>query len=317
MPRRPGKPITIDRAIERYGIWIRGNYSNGSVPSMTSALRRFAKQLGECLVTEISSGDLAGWKAHRLEDGAAGATIAREVSVVRGLFEWMVDEGLIDWNPATKLKRPEKTPRRKRQWLEREELAELLEAADGLKERVPLALMSTVGLRRAEVGAVRWVEWDEADLLVPGKGGTYRPAAVPPGTRRMLAQWKLELEDAIGRPLKPEDYIVPAAMRIPDAADPAKTLGYKYDVTRGCSARSVSGLLDRISARLGRKVTPHDLRRTYNGLLRKMAGLDLGDRQKLMRHSSPSTTVQHYDEPQDTVSELLPEKDVFDFEDET
>lgn len=314
MPRRPGKPIAISRATERYAIWISGNYSNGSIPSMTSALRRFGKRFGDRLVTEITSGDLAEWKARRADEGAAGATIAREVSVIRAFFEWMVDEGLIDRNPATKLKRPEKTPRRKRQWLERDELGELLGLADGLKERVPLALMGTVGLRRAEVGAVRWGDWDEADLLVPGKGGTYRPAAVPPGTRRMLAQWKLELEEAIGRPLKPEEFIVPAATRIPNASNPSQTAGFRFDPSRGIPARSISGLLDRISARLGWKVTPHDLRRTYNGLLRKVANLDLGDRQKLMRHSSPSTTVLHYDQPQDTVSELLPEEDVFDFE---
>jgi integrase len=226
----------------------------------------------------------------------------------------MVDEGLIDRNPATKLKRPEKTPRRRRQWLERDELGEALAAADGLKERVPLALMGTVGLRRAEVGAVRWVDWDEADLLVPGKGGTYRPAAVPPGTRRMLAEWRRELEDAIGRPLQPEEFIVPSAVRIPNAANPTETAGFYFNPSKGVSARSVSGLLYRVSARLGRNITPHDLRRTYNGLLRKVANLDLGDRQKLMRHSSPSTTVLHYDQPQDTVSELLPQEDVFDFD---
>lgn len=314
VPRRPGKPITIDRAVERYTVWLKGNFSPGSVPSMVSALRRFGEHFGSRLVTEMGSGDLAEWKCTRAGAGAAGATIAREVSVIRGFFEWMVDEGLIDLNPATKLKRPERTPQRKRRWLERDELAEVLDAAEGLKERVPLALMGTVGLRRAEVGAVRWGEWDDADLLVPGKGGTYRPAAVPPGTRRLLELWKDELEESLGRPVKPEEFIVPAAVRIPHAANPTKTAGFHFDPSRGVSARSVSGLLDRISTRLGRKVTPHDLRRTYNGLLRKVANLDLGDRQKLMRHSSPSTTVLHYDQPQDTVSELLPADDVFDFE---
>lgn len=313
MPLRPGKPITVARATERYATWIRGNYAMGSLPSMLSVLRRFGELFDGTLVTEVTSGRLAEWKAGRMRDGAAGATIAREVSVIRAFFEWLLDEGLIDRNPAGKLKRPERTPRRKRQWLDKDELAEVLNAAHGLKERVPLALMGTVGLRRAEVGAVRWGDLDGADLMVPGKGGTYRPAAVPPSTRQLLAEWRRELEEAIGRDMKALDHIVPAAVRILDPTNPTDTKGYYYDPASGISARGVSLLLGRISARIGWTITPHDLRRTYNGLLRKVAKLDLGDRQKLMRHSSPSTTVSHYDEPQDTVSELLPKDDPFDF----
>jgi integrase len=313
MPLRPGKPITVAKATERYATWIRGNYAKGSLPSMLSVLRRFGDLFDGGLVTEITSGRLAEWKADRMRDGAAGATIAREVSVIRGFFEWLLDEGLIDRNPAGKLKRPERTPRRKRQWLDKDELAEVLNAAHGLKERLPLALMGTIGLRRAEVGAVRWGDLDGADLMVPGKGGTYRPGAVPPSTRHLLAKWRRELEAAIGRDMKALDHIVPAAVRIPDPRKPTETKGYYYEPAKGISARGVSLLLGRISGRIGRTITPHDLRRTYNGLLRKVAKLDLGDRQKLMRHSSPSTTVSHYDEPQDTVSELLPKDDPFDF----
>ena len=313
MPQRRGKPITVARATERHGVWVRGNYAPGSIPSMLSVLRSYAGYDGDRLVTEITSSDLAEWKSSRQRAGAAGATIAREVSVIRGFFEWLVDEGLVDRNPAAKLKRPEKTPRRKRQWLEKEELGQVLSAAEGLKERVPLALMGTVGLRRAEVGALRWGDLDGADLMVPGKGGTYRPAAVPPSTRQMLAEWRLGLEDEIGRPATATDHIVPAAVRIPSAANPVETSGYRFDPARGISARAVSLLVDRVSGRIGHKITPRDLRRTYNGLLRKVARLDLGDRQKLMRHASPATTVAHYDEPQDTVSDLLPAEDVFGF----
>lgn len=312
MPEKRGRPITVGRAVERYSIWIKGNYSPGSLPSMLSTLKRYAAQHGDRHVTEITSNDLAAWKTGRMKSGAAGATIAREVSVIRGFYEWLTDERLIDRNPALKLKRPERTPRRKRQWLDRDELGQILAAADGLKERVPLALMGTVGLRRAEVGAVRWGDLDGADLMVPGKGSTYKPAGVPPSTQRLLAQWRLEVEDAIGRALGPEDHIVPSASRQLDPANPSVTAGFALNPERGASPRAVSALLDRISSRIGRKVTPHDLRRTYNGLLRKVAQLDLGDRQKLMRHSSPATTVAHYDEPQDTVSELLPANDVFD-----
>lgn len=312
MPEKRGRPISVGRAIERYSIWTKGNYSPGSLPSMLSALRRYGRLHGQRLVTEITSNDLAEWKSSRMSDGAAGATIAREVSIVRGFYEWLTDERLIDRNPALKLKRPERTPRRKRQWLDRDELSEILGAADGLKERVPLALMGTVGLRRAEVGAVRWGDLDGADLMVPGKGSTYKPAGVPPSTQRLLAEWRLELEDAIERSLGAEDHIVPSATRQLDPANPSTTAGFLFSPESGASPRAVSALLDRVSARIGRRVTPHDLRRTYNGLLRKVAQLDLGDRQKLMRHSSPATKVSHYDEPQDTVSELLPANDVFD-----
>lgn len=92
---------------------------------MLSTLRRFGELFDGALVTQLTSGGLAEWKADRMRAGAAGATIAREVSIIRGFFEWLLDEGLIDRNPASKLKRPERTPRRKRQWLDREELAEV------------------------------------------------------------------------------------------------------------------------------------------------------------------------------------------------
>lgn len=108
--------------------------------------------------------------------------------------------------------------------------------------------MGTVGLRRAEVGAVRWGDLDGADLMVPGKGGTYRPAAVPPSTRQLLAEWKRELEEAIGRDMKALDHIVPTAVRIPNPRKPTETKGYCYEPARGISARSVSLLLGGLAA---------------------------------------------------------------------
>lgn len=74
-------------ALENLKLWIRGDYSPGSHPSMLSVLRSYGAYHGVRLVTEITSNDLAGWKTSRMRSRAAGATIAREVSVLRELFE--------------------------------------------------------------------------------------------------------------------------------------------------------------------------------------------------------------------------------------
>lgn len=128
-----------------------------------------------------------------------------------------------------------------------------------------LAFMLTTGLRRAEVAALTWydVSYDRRYLTLIGKGEKERIVPVPDRIAQALtAQWIAEG---------------------PTLTDPV------FGVSAGCiwtvlrDASRCSGVAP---------VSPHDLRRTYATRLLE-SGVDLAMVQRLMGHSSPTTTARY------------------------
>jgi len=102
-------------------------------------------------------------------------TIRRKVACASAFFNYLMDEGHIESNPAHRLTLP-KAEKVLPVSLSREETRRLVAAADTPWTRCLIVLLLTCGLRRAEVSSIELgdINWEHAQLLVRGKGNKQR-----------------------------------------------------------------------------------------------------------------------------------------------
>lgn len=148
---------------------------------------------------------LRGFTAHRLEQGAAAATVKSRQLAIRRFTAWLVDEGEIGVDPFAGFKAP-KTDIDVVQPFTDEELKAMLEACKvpsrgghpddvfrGRRDEAALRLMLETGLRAGEVLAITV---DDVDLVAGtvlvrrGKGGKGRIVPFGPQTSTALDRYR-------------------------------------------------------------------------------------------------------------------------------
>jgi len=202
----------------------------------------------------------------------ANSTLRRRISTLSSWFTWLEDEEINVGNPAARVRRPRRHAR-PQPWLDRNELTDLLAAAEAEGgDAYPLiCLLGLNGLRVSEacspdvedLGGARY----QPTLRIVGKGD--KPAEIPlnPRTHEAIDQ---ALDGRTDGPL--------LLNRWGNRMQPHNAAAI---VTR--LARSIG---------ISRRVTPHALRRSYItiGLLQ---AVPLREMQRAARHSRADTTVAY------------------------
>lgn len=154
--------------------------------------------------------------------------------------------------------------------------------AAGARDCALLAIAFGCGLRRAEIAALALDDYDPttgALRIMNGKGGKQRIAYAPAGARAALDDWLAVRGDEPG----------PLLLRV--------RKGGKIEPA-GISASAIYLRVTVLAERAGIPAfTPHDARRTFAGDLLD-AGGDLASVQRLMGHSSPTTTASYDRRPE-------------------
>lgn len=127
--------------------------------------------------------------------GLSPASVAAYVRVVRRLFSFLCEEGLIEQNPALKLKVP-KPPRDKPKAITNADLQALLAAIDadtvaGKRDRALILLLADSGCR---VGGLVRLDVEDVDLercsvVLREKGGKLRNGFFSDLTKRAIKAW--------------------------------------------------------------------------------------------------------------------------------
>ncbi|MEZ5229978.1 MAG: tyrosine-type recombinase/integrase [Acidimicrobiales bacterium] len=199
------------------------------------------------------------------------STIARRLTTLSAFYGYVIDEGVLDINPAGRVKRPkvgeghvELTP-----GLDRDQARALLAcaAAHGPRDHLLVLLLLTVGLRISEALSLDLDDIEEhrghQSVLIRGKGGTENRVTLPP-----LA------------------YSV--ARQIGDTGPMLHRDGVRWN--RDQANRALTRLARR--ACLGRHVTPHMLRchRDHRGARGRHPATR---RPGFARHADPRTTRRY------------------------
>jgi integrase len=192
---------------------------------------------------------------------AAVRLLAREANA-RGMIS-DVDLGALE-----RIRGVKRSGERLGNWLELPAIEMLLEAAKSPRDRALLACMVGCGLRRAEVCALQWEQWQQrggrwvwADIR--GKGGRVRSVPAPEWVAEIVNAWKDQTNSVI------------LFAFTPDTA---------YAIVRDTARLAGLG-----------EVRPHDLRRTCARAMRA-AGASLEQIQYTLGHANIQTTMRYIGE---------------------
>ncbi|MCH2111143.1 MAG: site-specific integrase, partial [Polyangiaceae bacterium] len=151
-----------------------------------SCWSRFCEDAAQGNLQELREQDLRAYLRHLGKSDLSSRTIARRLASLRGLFQFLVDEGILNQNHAKRLKAPHistKLP----EVAESHQLTQLLATPDtsrliGLRDRAMLSLCYASGLRASELVAleVNDIDWQKGTVSPWGKGKKRR--LVPVGS---------------------------------------------------------------------------------------------------------------------------------------
>ena len=156
-----------------------------------------AKDLNKQLLSAMPE-DLLEWIVYRQNQDIQPVTIRKDMCVLRTLYQYCHDYGLIDLNPAASLPEMICNPTDEQAWLTVEECFAFLDAfdvdtTDGCRNYTIVSLLWSTGLRSAELCALKWRDIDivEGTLLVRrGKGGKQRQLYLNDRIWKQMKQYK-------------------------------------------------------------------------------------------------------------------------------
>ena len=293
VPVARGRVSTITQlaAIPEEEIWLQKQKSARTRRAYRLDVRHFMATLGIGTLDELRQADhkaVIAWERYMREvEHAASSTIRRRLAALSSLFRHLIDYGGAVRNPAREVARPA---------INRQEGATLafskvqarklldLPAEDtiaGLRDRAILSVGLQVGLRRAEIAALKVGDLHQNrgydSLRVTRKGGRRDALAINPQTAARLRAY-LEAAGHAGRQRRAD---VPAAAAQRQAG--RRTSAYGPDAIDRV-VRKYAGALG-----LDRGYSAHSMRATFITTALEN-GAQLEDVQKAAGHRDPSTT---------------------------
>nr|WP_255447551.1 site-specific tyrosine recombinase XerD [Schumannella sp. 10F1B-5-1] len=286
----PRRPTALERQLERYLRHL--TIERGRSPHTVAAYRRdlapFLAELGEGSATELLTASAISAHSLRLRERVpqpAASSLARILSSIRGFARFLVDEGLLDDDPARDVPAP-KLPSRLPKALSYDQVERLLAATEGedpvrMRDRALLELLYATGARVSEA-----VGLDLDDLLggdpdggaadavrLFGKGGKQRLVPVGSMARAAIEAYLVRARPELARQ---------------GAATPALFLGARgARVSRQSAWLIIRAAAER--AELDVDLSPHSLRHSFATHLLER-GADVRVVQELLGHANVATT---------------------------
>jgi len=199
-----------------------------------------------------------------------GATVNRELALLRHLFNIAMDNGYTDQNPARAIKRYPESPWRHKFFFSESEIKALINAS-APHLRPILALAFGTGLRKGDILSLRW---DDVDL-----------------DRSIISVQMQKTGESVEIPLIPMIRDLLQGMKSRASASP-------FVFPRGLSGQRIGDIKTAFHAALRRSGLAskgyrfHDIRRTFARMLYNQ-GVILTKIQRLLGHGSVSTTERY------------------------
>ena len=240
----------------------RRNFSPTTIRSYLYAVERFARHF-KCRPDRLNHTHLRSYQAHLLRTGQLQPkTVRLHVSALRFFFvKTLRRRYLLDDTPYPK------APQRLPLILSVEEMARLIDAADGLYHRTMLMVLYSTGIRSAELLQLQVADIDSWRMLIhirQGKGGRDRFVPLSPtllATLRVYYRW-----------MRPQTWLFPGMVHNWRADKP---------ITKRVLWEAVVTAATRAGFR--RRVSPHLIRHSYATHLLE-SGADLRTIQLLLGH---------------------------------
>lgn len=272
--------------VELCHIWLEQHVNPNLASKTQSDYRRIVEReicpvIGKYKAKDVRRADISSLlgEIYRVREKK---TLARHTrSVLHAIFEFGVDEGVLDASPCVSLGRWKKGPPRDRTLLD-EEVEALLQALsrEGTAISGLFKLLLHTGQRSGEVCGMRWSEVKGDEWHIPAERTKNRKSHIVPLTPAVLR---------ILRRIKATNatiYFDHADLRDFVFVSPGSKSGHISWINKACQRVRLRADLEYFS--------PHDLRRTVTtGLIRQ--GVSMNVVQKILNHVGQSVTSRHYD----------------------
>jgi len=269
--------VRIDRAVDVYiGELARRGRSKSTRETYHRLLVDFATKMGDKSVAEVTAHDCRSF-LDRWTD-ASPSTLASGVSLLRGFFEFFIDEDEIETSPMARIRRP----RRKRPedldvvTVTAEDVERMFDACEDWQEVICLAMLAYAGPRRAAVARLRWRDVDLAKGTARflEKGGKVKVMPLPD---ELVAILRAAVQ-AGEVPSSEADYVVPNRR--------------KASVRRTeRSSKVIWETVRRVAKRAGVRAHVHSIRGAFAVRFLETHPGDLEVLQPLMGHTRLETTA--------------------------
>lgn len=293
--------MRISRAIDRFleQMQLERDFTDKSTLSYGSVLGRMVDDPPRGFGSEVRLTDFEGpdgvdrLRSHIGHNWGARSTGRRAnvISIHHSFWGWAVDEGFIDLDPSSRVKRP---PRRKAIVYRPPSVdQDLAFNATKLHERGAWVLMNDVALRAGTVVDTRWHDLDllRGRINVRVKGNHRIPLPLSPVALERLRDVYRELAP------DPDDYVFTVENH---RFAGNRRLVYTRDPKRPASTKSLWAMVRRVCGRAGVKpFGPHALRHGFaNRFLHDSPKRDVVALQGLLGHANLATTQNYFDELQ-------------------
>lgn len=268
-------------AVERYLAML--EHERRASPHTLKAYRRdlqrmiqYCRHCGISRWQDLNEGTVRMYISERRQAGLSARSLQRELSALRGLFDYLLKTREIDDNLVRRV-RPPKSPRSLPETLNVDELNALLNVTPTspgeVRDRAMWELLYSSGLRLSELVALDMTDLSLDKALVrvrAGKGGKGRVLPVGRCAREAIAAW-LEVRQTLAAPQETALFVNQRGVRI--------------------SGRGVQLRLTQWGRRLGfgRPLHPHLMRHSFASHLLEASG-DLRAVQELLGHADIATT---------------------------
>lgn len=262
------------------------------------------------ILVDFLTVDDAGKKREVGEPGWREKTLLGHISALKKIFKYAHAQRIIGVDPAVDLLEygPANRGRtyRRHNWLTKPLVGSLLDAANedalGLRNRTVMQMLLGTGVREFELEAFTWGDLDlDATPVIAhvnhGKGDKYRAVPLTAKTITTMQVWWEASGRGLGRPVAATDPLFPRArgqwFTAPTKGERNTNARVLEWGGRSLGTQGIRDLVEHHGTLIGvPTLRPHDLRRTYAGLLEE-AGVKVQDISKLLGHSSVDTTMKY------------------------
>ncbi|WP_127716130.1 tyrosine-type recombinase/integrase [Halobacteriovorax sp. HLS] len=231
----------------------------------------------------------------------APKTVARKLAALSSYSDYLVEKGLLEFNPVTSVKRPRRDVVSPTNALSGDQVKQLLEAipgetSSGILHRALIIMFFTTGLRKSEILNMKFKDYREINeykvIEFIGKGGKIGQKVLHPTNIETLEIY-LEHMRSLGREHNTEDWLFQPAHNPTDPTNLNKPLNPK----------SINEIINYYAKKIGLnfKISPHSARATFIGELLEL-GVDIYTVAREVNHSSVKTT-QEYDKRRKKLSD--------------
>jgi integrase/recombinase XerD len=267
--------------------------TESSRANFKSIMRRLHRHVGGTPIKGVTADQLTSFC---LQGDPAPATIKARRAHLRSFFEWAAWKGFCKTNPSSDLKFtvvPGKHTVREGNWLTEQQIETLIRACSEQEEpiasrdRLVLGIGFMTGLRAMEIAQLRWPMFNAGftELRFVGKGQKLAQVGLPLQLTAQLLAWRqLAPADAVA--------VLPAVedIWVDEGLERHRVLRWDHPI----GYQGVYQCLKRAGRRCEMNVAPHDMRRSFAGILQEQ-GTPVADISLALRHGDVGVTSRYLD----------------------